>query len=388
MRETLAGDPILALAEPQLLAHPYPAYAWLRENQPVFWYERLGSWMVTRHADCVAVLRDGDHFTADWRRIGEEIPARSVSIQVLDPPEHTTVRRLFVDALRTRPDPYVEQLITDEANRRYDELRARPSFDFVTEFAEPLSLLTIARYLGIPALDPTWFLPTAAAISAGMDAGLWPDRVPALMAASSEYAERAGGWLDDPAATGPVRVVADRLADSGVDRGVAANTLRVLMHAGYTSASKLLGLAVAGLLETPGRLAALRTADRVLAIEELVRYASPVQAMARACVADTTIGGVAVSAGQAVTLLLGAANRDPVRFPDPDTVRLDRTPNPHLGFGRGPHACIGSRFAATQAAVVLRTLAERFPASRIVDPPEYQRNLTLRSLDRLTISLT
>lgn len=130
-----------------------------------------------------------------------------------------------------------------------------------------------------------------------------------------------------------------------------------------------------------------RAADRGRAVEELFRCCSPIHAMARACVTDTQVGDTPVRAGQAVTLLLVAANRDPDRFPDPDAVRLDRYPNPHLGLGRGPKSCLGSPFSATLVRTFLDQVAAGYPRIRAVGAPTWQPNLTLRSVDRFETAL-
>ncbi|XIE81059.1 cytochrome P450 [Streptomyces sp. SBR177] len=165
------------------------------------------------------------------------------------------------------------------------------------------------------------------------------------------------------------------------------NSLRAVLHAGYESASRLLGNAAAALLTTPGALAAFRAAGPGTAVDELVRFDAPVQADARVCVADTEIGGVTLKAGDPVTLLLGAANHDPRRFADPTELRLDRAPNPHLGFGRGAHACLGASMAIRLAGSVLGTLATDHPGARAVAEPRHRRNLTLRGLDRFEVTL-
>jgi cytochrome P450 len=388
VREFLEADPILALARPDILRDPYPAYAWLREHRPAFWYEPLASWVLTRHADCVAVLKDSTRFAADWRRIGEETPPQAVSIQTLDPPEHTEIRRLVMDALRSQGVAAVERMVAERARELLAQAARRASFDFVTEFAQPLALSTITGFLGVPTPDEAWFVPVADAIADGMDAGLWPERAEPAMKARAELADLTDGWLSGARRPGVVGIIAERAAGSGIDRTVIANTLRVLLHAGYTSSSKLLCLAAAALMEVPDGLGMLRrAADPGRAVEELVRYTSPVQAMARACVTEVTFGEVTARVGEAVTLLLGAANRDPARFAEPDTLRLDRHPNPHVGFGRGAHSCLGSSFAALQARTALSLLAKHHPATRSAGPLTYRRNLTLRSLDRFDVTL-
>jgi cytochrome P450 len=384
----LDSDPIRALAAPDAQHDPFLIYAPLLEHRPVFWYEPLHSWMLTRYADCTAVLRDSARFSTDWRRVGETVPPAARSIQALDPPEQTPVRRLFVEAVRAAHNDEVRDEVVQQTITRLDVLAGRDSFDFVTEFAEPLALATIARLLGVPAPDPAWFVPLANAISDGMDGHLWTDRLAPATAARTELAALAGQWLADPDAGGIVGFVARRAEHYGVDPALTATTLRVALHAGYTSASKLLSLSAVALLDVPGNLAAFRAADTNTAVEELTRYTSLVQGVARACVTDTDLAGVTLHAGDAVTLLLGAANRDPAQFDKPGELLLDRLPNPHLGFGRGTHACIGSLFAVMQTGIVFSILADRYPRARSIRAPTYPGNVTQRTVGHLEVSLT
>jgi cytochrome P450 len=388
MPELTSDDPILALAEPPVRADPYPAYRRLRERTPVFFYEPLNSWMFTRYADCVEVLRDSARFAADWRRVGEPVPPRAINMLTLDPPEHTVVRRLFIEVLRAQDQAELDAMIRDHTTDLLDRLARRPSFDFLTELAEPLALSTTAAYLGVPAPDVAWTSRIGRAVGAAMDAGLWPDRAAPVREAQEELAVLVDGWLADPPGTGVLGTLARRTADCGVDPAVLANTVRGLLFSGYSSGSKLLAqIAVALLHERSLSLAGWRAAEPGRAVEELVRYCSPIHAVARASLTDTTVGGAPVRAGQAVTLLLVAANRDPERFTDPDTIRLDRHPNPHLGLGRGPKSCLGSPYSSALVRAFLSVLAERYPAVRALAAPTWQQNLTLRSIDRFPTAL-
>ncbi|MFD5325733.1 cytochrome P450 [Streptomyces sp. NPDC127092] len=385
--QTVDADPIRGLARPGVLGNPYPAYARLRETTPVFWHELLGSWVLTRHADCLAVLTDSTRFASDWRRAGEDIPAPLLSVQTLDPPEHTAIRHLLLDGFRAQDRHALHERLDHQVRELLAELSRRPSFDLVGELAEPLALRFVTAFLGVPAPDLAWFVPMSRTVVDGMDAGLWPEKHEPAVAARAELAEYAGGWLADPPEDGLIAYVAAHADASGVDPAVLRNSLRAVLHAGYESASRLLGNAAAALLTTPGALAAFRTAGPATGVDELVRYDAPVQADARVCVTDTEIGGVTVKAGDPVTLLLGAANRDPLRFAHPTELRLDRAPNPHLGFGRGAHACLGASMAIRLAGSVLGTLATDHPGARAVAEPRHRRNLTLRGLDRFEVTL-
>lgn len=388
MADTAFSDPVLALARPETLVDPYPHYAALRQHSPVFFYEPLNSWFFTTHADCVTVLRDSTTFAADWRRVGETVPPRAINMLTLDPPEHTGVRRLFLEVLRAQDNRLLEAQVTKRVTVLLDTLARRESFDFNTELAEPLALATTADYLGVEAPDVAWTSRIGRIVAAGMDAGLFPERGAHLRDAHEELATLVDGWLADPPDHGILGALAPHLATAEVTADVLANTVRGLLFSGFSSGGKLLtSAAVTVLHEAATTLGDLAAADAVRATDELVRYAGPIQAVARACITDTVVGDTRVKAGDAVTLLLGAANRDPLRFDEPETVRLDRHPNPHLGFGRGPKSCLGSPFTALLLRVTMRELARRFPHARALREPSYLTNLTLRSPDRFPVTL-
>ncbi|WP_157429744.1 cytochrome P450 [Actinomadura oligospora] len=380
-------DPVRALAEPAALPNPHPVFDELRSRDPVAWHDGLGTWLLTRHADCVAVLRDGARFGADPRRAGVAMPPQAVSVQTLDPPGHTAARRPLVDALRELDRAETAPMVAERARALLDGLSGRSSFDVVTDFCEPLTVSTICRYLRVPEPDPAWLAPVAETVAAGMDGGVFPERLEPAMAARADLSALTDGWLADPPPDGIVRAVADAVKAGELDRVVAANTLRVLLHAGYTSASKLLSLAVITLLERPGALEAFAADPSPRAVDELARFCSPVQALGRVCVAPAELGGRKIEPGQDVTLFLGAANRDPARFDAPHDLRPDRHPNPHLGFGRGSHSCLGAPFAAVQTRTVLAVLAERSASLRALGAPDYRVALTLRSPARMRVAL-
>lgn len=381
------ADPVLALTQPGALQDPGAVYAWLLEHRPVFWHESLQTLVVSRFADGSAVLRDRNRFASDFRRAGEDLPLAAVSVQTLDPPEHTAIRHLLVDALRGLDYLALERAITAAAQDRLAALALRPNFDFVSEFAEPLALSTILSVLGVPEPDLAWFKPVADAIVDGMDAGIWPELAEPAMSARAELSALTGGWLANPPGDGVAAVAVSQAASRGVPRTVLDNTFRVLVHAGYTSASKILSLAVITLLRQPGALHRLAAIDLGPAVEELIRYESPVRAVTRVCVAETVIGGHPVRPGDAVTALVGAANRDPARFADPNGLRLNRSPNPHLGFGRGVHSCLGASLAMLQAQAVFSTLARYYPDAFLTAAPVFRRNVTLRGVSAVHIAL-
>ncbi|MFT7839778.1 cytochrome P450 [Saccharothrix sp. BKS2] len=173
----------------------------------------------------------------------------------------------------------------------------------------------------------------------------------------------------------------DRVTDT-----VLRNSLRVVLHSGHESTARLLGNALPACLDSPGSLDALAGGVTDTALHELVRCAGPVQAEARGCVEDTEVNGNPVRRGEVVTVLIAAADRDPRAFTDPDALRLDRHPNPHLAFGRGPHACLGAPLALLVTRLALGALARHHRRPRPVGEPVFRRNATLRGLDRLDLA--
>ncbi len=380
-------DPISELADLQPPHDPYALYARLRDSSPVCWSDRIGSWVLTRYEDCLAVLRDPASFASDWRRIGENTPEPLLSIQSLDPPEHTGIRRLLVDAVRAIDYSGLAKAVTAEVGRRLANLSRRESFDYVTEFAAPLALKTITTVLGCPPIDPDWFFPLSQRIVDGMDAGIWPETDEPAVSARAELADVTGTWLSRRCSEGLIGYVTAAAATSGVARPVLLNSLRAVLHAGFESAGRLLGIGFAALLAEPDGMAKLATSAPGLAMEEIVRFAAPVQADGRACVAQRRLGGQLIAAGDPVTIMFGAANRDPARFAAPDVLDFTRRPNPHLGFGRGAHSCLGQPLAILQARIVFTTIAVEYPRARTVREPVYRRNLTLRGISSHEASL-
>lgn len=381
-------DPISVLADLPAPRDPYPLFARLRETSPVCWSDRIDSWVLTRYEDCVTVLRDSTSFGSDWRRIGEDIPEPMLSIQSLDPPEHAGIRRLLVDAVRLIDYRALENTVVGEVRTRLNQLCEQGSFDYITEFAAPLALKTITTVLGCPPIDPAWFFPLSQRIVDGMDAGIWPETGEPAVAAQAELAELTGTWLDRAPSDGLIGYVASVAAASGVARPVLLNSLRAVLHAGYESAGRLLGIGLDALLTAPNAVKELAKSDPGPAVEEIVRFAAPVQGDGRACVVQKRFGDHVIAPGDAVTILFGAANRDPARFARPDALDFSRHPNPHLGFGRGAHSCLGQPLAILQARIVFTTIAAEYPQVRAVREPFYRRNLTLRGIANFEIRLS
>ncbi|MEU7857333.1 cytochrome P450 [Nonomuraea sp. NPDC049141] len=363
--------------------NPAPVYAAWRETDPFFWYGELGTWVLTRYADCAAVLKGLDRFTSDWRRLGERTPDELVMLQTVDPPDHPPVRRLLTAAYRAQDHAVLAGRTSERVRRRLAGL-AGTEFDFVHELAIPLTVETICEVLGVDPPDLDWLNRVSPPVIDTMDGGLRPEVIPAGMAARAELDELIEHWMADHHPGGMLAFISDRTHEA--DRRLVLNSLRSTFHAGFESSARLLTLSLLALTDNPGSLLEF-SKNPDLAVEELIRYTSQVQVLARGCLADTEVGGRKVREGEGVTLIIGAANRDPAVFPDPDVLRLGRSPNPHLGFGRGLHACLGAGVAAMQTRALFTELARGYPAVRPRAEPVMWDSGTLRGVRTLPVDL-
>lgn len=368
-----------------MLADPYPVYQVLRAEDPVHWSDRLSAWVLTRYPDCARVVQETGRFASDFRLIGEETPAEILSIQTVDPPEHTAHRQVIVDALKgTDFRAWARQT----ASYARDLLeRADPDgFDFATDFAEPMVAASMCTFFGVElGADPEAYRSAQRDLVLSMDSGLDPGRLQAGLAARRYLSD-----LIDPKVS--QRTYDDGLlgrinfAAAGEDLPYLINSVRTIFVAGHSSAGSMLVNAVHTLLRhgllssgPPLRLDAT-------GFNELVRYDGAVQAISRAVLADTEFGGRMIRRGDVAVAVLASANRDAAVFGDPDSLRLDRVDNPHLGFGRGIHACLGTRLALRLGVEVVNALTSRHRVEPAGEPVR-RASATVRSLDHLPVRL-
>lgn len=382
-------DPVFNPLDGAVLRDPYPVYRAMREHYPVYWHRTLRSWMLTRYDDCLSVLRDSTLFTADFRRIGIATPPALLSLQTLDPPDQTPLRHLGLNAVKAQTIAAVER----SARRRSEQLLAsmagRATVDFISDIADPFTLSGITELLGVPAPpNDDIFARFNDDLDHSMDSGLAPEGETAGIQAREHFNTLVEDWLADPPDEGVLGYIAAHLDGLDHDHEVLVNSLRAFFHAGFEVPSRLLGNAVWALLSHPCSLALLSDEARMdAAVEELIRFAGPVHALSRACTEDTVIGDTKISGGDVVVVLLAAADRDPAQFSAPDSLQLDRSPNAHLGFGRGAHSCLGLNIARAEARAMISTLAQHYPHMRAVGDPVPRRNATLRGLAELTVTL-
>jgi cytochrome P450 len=369
----------------QILNDPYPVLAELRASEPVFWHQGMQSWALTRYADCVRVLRDHDTFARDPRRTGGTVPEPSLSVQTLDPPQQSRVRSLFMAALRAQDLGRIEARARRLVVGRLDALAGAGPFDVVSEIAVPLSVAVVADLLGVEPPPYAEFAQVSDAIMRSMDGGLDPSLVEPGRIARQRLSDLVDSWFT--ASPRPGLLARVRAAEPGVDalaRLYVKNTARVMFQGGYSTMAAAVGNAVGVLLARPEALQRMR--DPALlgtGVDELVRFDGPVQGTTRVAVRACRIGAVEVAPGQKVVPLFAAANRDPDAFQGADQLVLDRSPNRHLGYGWGPHSCIGTTVAQAGLRALVAVLAEH-PA-RLVAAGEgvRRRTATMRAFATL-----
>jgi cytochrome P450 len=396
-----------ALFSPEHRRDPYPAYGVWRESSPV---ARLGDqvFVLSRHAECAAVLRDPRFGHAEpgeaspLGRAPEHVPLDedgkpARSFLRMNPPDHTRLRRLvskaFSRPMVARLEPRIEQ-ITSELLRA--ARAACGPVNLIESLAYPLPVMVISELLGIPEGDREQFVHWSHEMARGLDPEfLLPPELQAVMVRArgdfgqyvrrlAETRRRAPG--DDlVSALVGVRDSGDLLSDSEL-----ISTCILLLIAGHETTVNLIGNGTLALLRHPDQLARLRAEPELIepAVEELLRYDSPVQLTARSALADAEIDGTHAKRGSIAILLIGAANRDPGAHPRPDELDIGREPGQHLAFGQGPHFCLGAPLARLEAKIALAALTRDADALRLAGEPEWKENLVLRGLRVLPVEFS
>jgi cytochrome P450 len=386
----------------EILADPYPAFAQLRQKSPVLWHDELGMWLTFRHADASAVLRDrrlGRIWRLRWP--DEDLPAFTLlhvhSLLENEPPTHTRLRRLVAAAFARghveRLRPQVSQLAERLADAVADAGADGSPVDLLPLYAEPLPVAVIADLLGIPERERAPLRPWSNAIVKMYEYGVTAEQRRAAERAAREYvdhtralvAERRRRPGDDLLSS----LVAVRDADgSRLSEDELVATAILLAMAGHEATVNVVGNGVLALLRNPDQWARL-VADPSLvpaAVEELIRYDSPLQLFERTAVADAEIGGVTVRAGEKIAALLGSANRDPDVFAAPDRLDMGRADNPHIGFGAGIHYCVGAPLSRVELQASLGTLVRRFPRLALAGEPVRRPEFVIRGLRTLPVT--
>lgn len=394
---------LLDLTDPAVIADPYPHFERLRAHAPVAHHLGLGVMLVSTRAGCDTVLRD--------RRLGRVFVDRTPPEQwetfnwlhadsILDsePPKHTRLRRLVASAFGrghiARLAPRIEALTVGLLEDCARDLEATGRFDVLERYAEPLPVLVIAELLGWPEADRHLLRPWSQAIVKMYEVDSSAEAEQEARCASRDFAHYVSALAEDRAKSPGIDLLSDLVSvRDGSDRlsqHELVATAVLLLNAGHEASVNGFGNGLASLMAAPDELTEVLGRlddDAAIAslVEEMLRHDSPLHLFERTAYEDVEIAGVLVPKGQKVAALLGAANRDPTAFEDPDTFRAGRDPNSHLAFGAGIHFCLGAPLARLEMQISIRALLRRFGRLQVL---EAQRRPTfvLRGYERLVIA--
>ncbi|MFE0458533.1 cytochrome P450 [Kitasatospora sp. NPDC058965] len=394
---------LLAALRPQNQDRLYDFYRDLRSTHDLYWDRTLNAWVATGHEVVTATASDPRFSSVrypDIEAVSEELRplARVLSRQMLysDAPDHTRLRSLLSRAFTPRAVAALSTRITDEVDRILAPALPTGRLDIVADLARPLPLAVICDLLGVPEQDrpalSAWSDPIAAAIgSSRLDAE--------ESRAASRSMEQMLAYLralltreDGPPQPHTLRaLLAAGTQDGDRDFEELLANCALLLIAGHETTTHFIGNAALALLQHPQAADQLRARPQLIpaAVEELLRYDSPVQLMLRRARHDLDLAGRPIVAGQAVLLVCGAANRDPAVFPDPDRLDFQRPGARHVAFGYGPHFCLGAALARLEGVIVLQALLTRLPDWKPAGPaPSWQRSLNFRGLTGLQVTFT
>ena len=378
---------------------PYPVYAALRARAPVHRSTLLNAWLFTRHADMDAILRDHRRFgndprkgTLSSRQRAMLPPSHEFTMLLLDPPDHTRLRALVNRAFTRRAVNTLEPRIRAIVGSLLDAVENPADFDFMQAVARQVPVMVIAEMLGVPPRDRDRFRVWTARRARLLEPTIGRREREAGEAASREFDDyfrpiieqrRAAPRDDIVSALALARDEGERLTERET-----LNMLRLLLVAGHETTVNLIGNGMLTLVRHPEALRQLRDDQSMIpaAVEEMLRFDSPVQADFRRVLEDCEVGGIALRKRDNVVLFLGAANRDPEVFEDPDRFDVGRGRGSHLSFGRGIHHCLGAALARLEGRIVFEMMLERF--SRISLPgerPRFRKAILIRGLQSLVL---
>ena len=405
-RATSTLDPTLSLyhlLDPEVLANPYPLYHRLRSEDPVHWDAFLHAWVVTRYVDVVTVFQ---RFSAARTPTPAQLSAMGLSALVplaevmvrqmlfLDPPDHSRIRGLASKAFTPRRVEALRSHIQEIVDSLLDAVQPHGHMDVIADLAYPLPAIVTAEMLGVPPSDrdqlKAWSEDFAEVLGNFQHN---PDRAPRVVRSVQEMYAYFRSAIRAPRVQPRddlIRafVAAEHDGDRLTEEEIIANLI-VTMVGGQETTTNLIGNGVLTLLRHPDQLQKLRTAPELVppAVEELLRYESPSQHTARLAPDDVELGGKTIRKRQAVIAVMGAANRDPERFTDPDRLDLCRQDNRHVAFAWASHFCFGAALARLEGQITFATMLRRLPKLRLVPGPLVWRpNLGLRGLIALPVT--
>ncbi|MGW6795095.1 cytochrome P450 [Streptomyces chartreusis] len=399
----LAFDPW----DPAFLADPYPAYAELRARGRVHYYEPTDQWLVPHHADVSALLRERRLGRTYQHRFTHEDFGRTApppehepfhvlndhGMLDLEPPDHTRIRRLVSKAFTPRTveqlKPYVRQL----AGELVAGLVEAGGGDLLTDVAEPLPVAVIAEMLGIPESDRGQLRPWSADICGMYELSPSPETAQKAVRASVEFSdyllELIAARRKEPGEDLISGLIAAHDEGDRLTEQEMISTAVLLLNAGHEATVNATVNGWWALFRNPGQLSALRADHSLIpsAIEELMRYDTPLQLFERWVLDEIEIDGTTIPRGAEIAMLFGSANHDPEVFEAPAALDLTRKDNPHISFSAGIHYCIGAPLARIELAASMSALLDQAPTLRATADPDRKPNFVIRGLEGLSVEV-
>ena len=383
------------------LDDPYPWYAALRAHDPVHALEGGGVFLA-RYDDALAVYRD-PHASSDKKRefrpkLGDSplYEHHTTSLVFNDPPLHTRVRRIIMGAVNQKAIARMEPNVARLVDELLAEMAAKGAVDFIGEFAAQIPIEVIGNLLDIPRGDRGPLRGWSVAILSGLEPTLTPQMLEAGNRAVTEFVDylkvliaarrKAPGDYESDVLT---RLIQGEKDGERLSETELYHQCIFLLNAGHETTTNLIGNGLWALLNHPGELARLR-ADPALvpaAVEEMLRYDGPIQLNNRRLTEPLALPGASLPKDTLVTIGIGAANRDPAQFPDPDRFDVGRKPNRHVAFGQGDHVCVGMNVARMEGRVAFTRLLAKFPSIDLAGEPERDRRVRFRGFRKLPVKL-
>jgi len=404
--EVPRSDPELSLyhlLDPEVLANPYPLYHRLRTEDPVHWDPYLHAWVVSRYADVVRVLQ---RFSAARTPTPEQLTALGLSelnpiarvlvrqMLFMDPPSHNRLRALAAAAFTPARAEALRAHIQEIMDALIEAVLPKGRMDLIADLADLLPATVTAEMMGVPVADrdqlKTWSKDFSEMLGNFQHN---PGRGALMLKTINEMTAYFRARLHEQARE-PRQGVLQALMSAEIDgdrlseEEVIANAI-ITMTGGQETTTNLIGNGLLSLLRNPGELARLRIDFSLLpsTIEELLRYESPIQYTTRLAPADIELGGKLIRKRQAVVALMGAANRDPEHFPEPDRLDIGRQDNRHLAFGWAAHYCFGAPLARVEGQIAFATILRRLPNLTLEYAPlAWRRNMAFRGLEALPVA--
>jgi unspecific monooxygenase len=388
-------------------ADPYPTYRYLRDEQPIAYYQPWDKWLISRHEDVTALLRD--------KRLGrvihhlepalapaakpEHAPFAAIqagSLLEIEPPDHTRIRQVVHEVFTPKHVRELGEKIKELCQELVEALAHRQgeTVDLLKDFAEPIPVTVIADLLGVPAADRQQLLPWSKAIIGMFEPERSPEAEQAAVQAAQDFADYIRHLIAQKRTSAQDDLISrmvhshdgepERISESEI----VANAI-LFLNAGHEAVVNVIGNGLYALLKHPEAYAKLKADRRLIdsTIEEMMRYDSPLQFFERFVLQDITYQGVFFPKGTKLALFYASANHDERVFAQPEVFAIDRSPNPHIAFGLGLHYCIGAPLARLELSTALGILLSRLPDLTLAAEPRYLPKNVFRYLEKLEASI-